>query len=450
VPPEPSSERTQALRPTICGRIDLNYQQVQILDAGARVFIQPKVSQVPLTVLQPGAVVTAVHPAVGWFQIEFSDARWGKRVGFIECSRLGAIEKRAGDSPMPHRSDAPLSRTPPPEIAAAPPAGPPVATPSPTRPSAASASTRLEKINGYLEWRRNDSIIVDGQSIRWNSRTRLKTGQWGSIDAAPLGVEVTALGGRSADGAVIASAIELKPNGVAMFEREVRAAADAAESLFIHEGAMLALSGRAVHRTGRILETGPEVERVKKVLARLMPPYMRNSVPLRVHVVETSEWNAMVFPNGSIWVFSALLDDLRSDDELAAVLGHELAHFTHEHGRRARKQALWQQLAITGANAAIAHIDDPATRDVVARLGNLGLGAWSNGYGRNQEDQADRVGLRYAYEAGFDVRQATEPWRRLLQRQGEEGRIENFFSYNHSRPSDRIRNIDRQIALNYN
>lgn len=437
-------EPSPQLPPTICGRTDISYQQAQVRAARSLVFIEPKRLQVPLAVLAPDTVVTVVQPIGAWFQVEFNDSRWGKRVGFMECSNLWAVERRAS-------APASISPSREPRTTSQPVAKPRVSEPSTSSSTStpSAVSGRPETVGGYLEWRRDGYIVVDGQSIRWDNRTRVTGGHWRSAEVAPFGAEVKVTGRRSADGALNASVIEIKRNGSAMFELEARAAADAAENLFLREGAMLALDGREVRRTGRIVDDGPEVERVKAVLSRLIPPYIQGTTTLRVHVVDTPQWNAMALPNGSIWVFSGLLNDLQNDDELASVLGHELAHFTHEHSRRARKQGFWQQLVIAGANAAIARINSPGTRDLVVQLGELGLGAWSNGYGRNLEDQADRVGLRYAYEAGYDVRQAIEPWRRLLQRQGEEDRIQNFFSYNHSRPSDRIRNIQRQIALNY-
>ena len=54
---------------------------------------------------------------------------------------------------------------------------------------------------------------------------------------------------------------------------------------------------------------------------------------MRVYVIENDEWNAFAMGNYSIYVFTGLMDDL-DDDELAIVLGHELAHATHEHTRR--------------------------------------------------------------------------------------------------------------------
>jgi Zn-dependent protease with chaperone function len=147
-------------------------------------------------------------------------------------------------------------------------------------------------------------------------------------------------------------------------------------------------------------------------------------------------------------VFRGLAEDT-SDDELAIVLGNELAHYTYEHSRRGAKQGMWRQLAAVSIGAALERVDSPATREILVNAAQLSLTAWKNGYNRNLEDQADRVGLRYAFEGGFDVTQGSALWARARDRNGELNVVTNFLLGSHSRPSDRIRNIEREIVLNY-
>ncbi|HET8647018.1 MAG TPA: M48 family metalloprotease, partial [Vicinamibacteria bacterium] len=179
----------------------------------------------------------------------------------------------------------------------------------------------------------------------------------------------------------------------------------------------------------------------------LVPPYLRPH-DVRVYVIENRDWNAFAMGNFSIYVFSGLLDDM-DDDEVAIVLGHELAHATHEHTRRQFKKAMWVQLAAIGVTAAAEDIDDRTTRLVTQLLVAFGASAWRNGYGRDLEDQADRVGLRYAYEAGYDISKGPRLWERFARKYGEPGRAANFFFGNHSLASQRAVNLQRQIALNY-
>jgi hypothetical protein len=79
----------------------------------------------------------------------------------------------------------------------------------------------------------------------------------------------------------------------------------------------------------------------------------------------------------------------------------------------------------------------------------FGASAWKSGYGRDLEDQADRVGLRYAYEAGYDITKGPRLWQRFAKKYGEQGKVANFFFGDHSLSSARAVNLERQIALNY-
>ena len=75
--------------------------------------------------------------------------------------------------------------------------------------------------------------------------------------------------------------------------------------------------------------------------------------------------------------------------------------------------------------------------------------AWKNGYGRSLEDQADRVGLRYAYEAGYDITKGPRLWQRFARKYGEPGKVQNFFFSDHSLSAARAAKLERELALNY-
>ena len=152
--------------------------------------------------------------------------------------------------------------------------------------------------------------------------------------------------------------------------------------------------------------------------------------------------------NGAIWVYGGLID-ATNDDELAIALGHELAHYMHEHSRRGAKRQMWRQLAAAGAEGALRSMKNDAARETVGLAAALSLSAWLTSYSRELEDQADRVGLRDAYEAGYDVSAGPLLWARFREKYGEEDRVSSFFRGTHSRPSDRIRNIQRELNLNY-
>jgi len=313
---------------------------------------------------------------------------------------------------------------------------------------AAQSAGKTEKLSGYAEWKRGDVVIVDGQRVRASRATKFKGRHARSIETIPYGYEVSVKGVRLGDGVVQATEIEAKPNGMALFEKDVLEATNEVEAIWLREGVMFEPKddgGREV--IGKTRSDGPDVDRVRRIMDRLTPPYLDRSA-VRVHVVETDDWNAAAMGNGAVWVYTGLLDDL-SDDELAIVLGHELAHFTHEHSRRGAKQAMWGQLLALGTMAAAEAIDNDTARVTTQVAALLSATALLSGYSRDHEDQADRVGLRYAYEGGYDVAVGPGLWARFREKYGEHDVVTTFFVGSHSRPSDRIRNIERELAINY-
>jgi Zn-dependent protease with chaperone function len=319
----------------------------------------------------------------------------------------------------------------------------------PTVARAGGDKPKEEKVEGYAEWRRDGCLLVDAQRVCVSSATKFK-GEGGALrfEQIPFGYEVKAKGVRRDDGAIEASELEAKPNGAALFESDVLAATNAQEKAYLETGHMFeAADAQSVVDIGKIYTTGPMVDRVRRITGRLLPQHVEPE-RVRVYVVDNPEWNAMAMGNYSIYVFSGLLLDM-DDDEVAMVLGHELVHASHEHTRRQFKKQMWIQLAALGFAAATENVKDQKQKEVLALLGMFGTMAWKNGYGRSLEDQADRVGLRYAYEAGYDVTKGPRLWQRFARKYGEPGKVQSFFFSDHSQSTARAANLERELALNY-
>jgi Zn-dependent protease with chaperone function len=314
-------------------------------------------------------------------------------------------------------------------------------------PAAAAAQAKEEKVDGYLEWRQDDVLIADGQKVRVSPTTKLK-GKVKDASAIPMGYELKAKGLRDEAGILVARELEAKPNASALFENDVKAATDQAEQRSVSAGRFLESEDPREKGVGRLYTEGPEVARVRRIVDHLCPPYL-DPGSFRVYVIDNREWNAFAMGNYSIYVFRGLLDDL-DDDEVAIVLGHEMVHATHEHTRRQFKKQMWIQLAALGlAGVEEATIEDDKARVVTQLMTVFAASAWSSGYGRDLEDQADRVGLRYAYEGGYDINKGPRLWNRFAKKYGEEGKVANFFFSDHSLSSARATNLERQIAFNY-
>jgi Zn-dependent protease with chaperone function len=316
------------------------------------------------------------------------------------------------------------------------------------RAQESSEKGRGEKVDGYAEFHVGECIVADAQRVCPAPGLKFKgEGEAKSFGSVPLGYELKAEGTRRADGTLLARKVEAKPNGSAMFEGDVRSATDQAEAQARAKGRFTEGEGDDETSVGKLVEEGPQVERVRRIVDTLLPPYLQPE-NVRIYVIENKEWNAFAMGNYSIYVFTGLLDDM-DDDEVAIVLGHELVHATHEHSRKQFKRDMWIQLIALGAMGAASTIDDDTKQAIVGLAVVAGASAWQNGYGRGMEDQADRVGLRYAYEAGYDITKGPRLWNRFARKYGEGNKVANFFFSDHSQSAARATKLEKELAYNY-
>jgi Zn-dependent protease with chaperone function len=305
------------------------------------------------------------------------------------------------------------------------------------------------KVSGYLEFRKGIYLIVDAQRLAVNAKTKFSgAGKAKSPATIPLGYEVKAKGKRQKDGTILATALEAKPNGMAMFEPEVLKGTAEAEKSYREARKVYDKGPDGKEQVvGALIETGPLVDRARRIVDRLLPAYV-DPKQVRVYVVDNKDWNAMAMANYSIYVYSGLMKDL-DDDELAIVLGHELAHADYEHSRRQASKNFLGGLAGAAAVIGAQMIDNPNARGAATGAAALGVTTFGNVYSREYEDQADRVGLRYVYEAGYDYTKAPHLWERFAEKYGDQGKAANFFFGNHSTNAQRAKDLEAEIQHNY-
>ena len=164
-----------------------------------------------------------------------------------------------------------------------------------------------------------------------------------------------------------------------------------------------------------------QVSRVRSIADRLIrqTAVLRADAPgwkWEVNVLESPEVNAWCMPGGKIAVYTGLISKLQlSDDELAAVLGHEIAHALREH---ARERASQQAVAGLGIQilSSVAGVGDLGAQGMqYAYMGLLGLPN-----SRDHETEADRLGVELAARAGYDPRAAVTLWQKMGQAGGAE------------------------------
>ena len=191
------------------------------------------------------------------------------------------------------------------------------------------------------------------------------------------------------------------------------------------------------------LNSGAQYNRVQRVWSRIAAASPKAGEQWDVQVFNSSDVNAFVMPGNRVGVYTGLLNLVENDDQLAAVLGHEVAHAIYRHAnQRATRAAAASTAVQVGAQVA----------------GNSGLGVSANQvnalgsvaanlgvvlpYSRSAELEADLAGVDYMQRAGYDPRQAIRLWE--VMQQANNQRTADFLS-THPNPEVRQQRIREYI-----
>ncbi len=160
-----------------------------------------------------------------------------------------------------------------------------------------------------------------------------------------------------------------------------------------------------------LLDTNPVVQRVRKIAQDLLPhatQWNERAAGWRweVNVFRSPTINAFCMPGGKIAFFTGILDKLRlTDDEVAQIMGHEIAHALREH---ARERVAKTNIAKYGAVAVSIFFGEAA-----GQLASVGGGLYGLKFGRNDETEADLIGMEIAARAGYDPRAGISLWEKM-------------------------------------
>ncbi len=161
----------------------------------------------------------------------------------------------------------------------------------------------------------------------------------------------------------------------------------------------------------------PQVIRLRAIAKKLIPfalPWndRAREWQWQVNLLSSSQINAYCMPGGKIAFYTGILDSLKlTDDEVAIVMGHEIAHALREHGAERAGKSLAANLLVKGA-ALFAEYKGYDGR-TVAGLGGVGANLAMLNFSREDETEADIVGLDIAARAGFDPRAGVALWQKM-------------------------------------
>jgi len=169
---------------------------------------------------------------------------------------------------------------------------------------------------------------------------------------------------------------------------------------------------------GKLNRDPRQLQRVRGIAGRLVPAtaVFRPDAPgwrWEVNVISSNDLNAWCMPGGKMAVYTGLMEKLAlTDDELAAVMGHEIAHALREHGREKVGQSAGVDLAATigGVIGAYYGVDSSVGKGLVGAAGEL---AFMRPNSRGMEQEADRIGVELAARAGYDPYAAISLWEKM-------------------------------------
>lgn len=166
-------------------------------------------------------------------------------------------------------------------------------------------------------------------------------------------------------------------------------------------------------KKGALEKSGAVTKRVNAIAQRLIaevPAFRPDAAQWNweVNVIDSPELNANCGPGGKIIFYTGLIDKLKlTDDEIAAVMGHEIAHALREHGREAMSKAYGVQMATQIGSAF-------GVGDGSLQLANMGVEyLMTLPNSRSNENEADLIGLELAARAGYNPNAAVSLWQKM-------------------------------------
>jgi predicted Zn-dependent protease len=182
--------------------------------------------------------------------------------------------------------------------------------------------------------------------------------------------------------------------------------------------------------------------RLNAVARRIVNATGRGQEPWEFVVFDSPALNAFVLPGGKVGCYRGLMELANFDDELGFVLGHEVGHVSARHAAERYSRAALAEVGVQIAGSALGNSSSAAARQAG---GLLGVGVQYGlilPFSRDQETQADRLGVDYMVKAGYDPRASLGVWTKMAA--AEKTRTPEWLS-THPLPEERIQNLKNYI-----
>ena len=188
----------------------------------------------------------------------------------------------------------------------------------------------------------------------------------------------------------------------------------------------------------------PQLQRLRAIAARLIPHTAQWNPDARkwkweVNLIGSVQLNAWCMPGGKIVFYTGILDQLKlTDDEVAMIMGHEMAHALREHARErmAKSKATGLGLSVASQLLGLGQVGDMAA--------NMGTQLLTLKYSRDDETEADLVGLEIAARGGYKPEASVQLWKKMLNATGG-GKGQPGFLSTHPSGNNRIQELEANL-----
>jgi len=203
-----------------------------------------------------------------------------------------------------------------------------------------------------------------------------------------------------------------------------------------------------VESYGNELPSGKIVNYVRDIGHDLALASERTHLPWEFHVVDSATVNAFALPGGKIFITRGLLELMDNEAQLAGVLGHEIGHVTAQH----IGQQMTQAMVITGIGIAIGVVGQQSDEDWLKVLGvgtSVGGSLYLLSFSRDQETQADELGVRYMTRLGYSPMGQLQVMKILYEQSKGSGNKFSEMLSTHPLPQTRIDHLEKHIQSHY-
>ena len=238
--------------------------------------------------------------------------------------------------------------------------------------------------------------------------------------------------------------VQTTSSGAVGIERQQKMSSMVSESALRDEATKAYASTLGQEKQKGALNADPAMTaRVRNIALRIIPTTaaFRPEAPKwawEVNVIKSDQLNAWCMPGGKIAFYSGIIEKLQlTDDEIGAIMGHEIAHALREHARERASEQMGSQIGLTLLGIATG---SQATVNAIGAAYNVTFGL---PHSRIHETEADRMGVELSARAGYDPRAAITVWEKMAKMGGGKG--PEFLS-THPSPESRIKDLQDYAA----